>query len=108
MEYCGIDLHAEQSQICVLDEGGEVIATSRVRTSRKALERFFSRDRMRVVMEAGGSSPWVSRLLDSLGHEVVVCSPRRVRLIAESIMVPNGARHRFANLSGDDAPPSSS
>ena len=36
------------------------------------------------MLEAGGSSPWVSRLLDSLGHEVVVCSPRRVRLIAES------------------------
>ena len=84
MEYCGIDLHAEQSQICILDEDGEVMETSRVRTSRKALERFFTRDRMRVVMEAGGSSPWVSRLLESLGHEVVVCSPRRVRLIAES------------------------
>jgi transposase len=84
MEYCGIDLHAEYSQICILDEGGEVMETSRVRTSRKALERFFARDRMRVVMEAGGTSPWVSRLLGSIGHEVVVCSPRRVRLIAES------------------------
>jgi len=84
MDYCGIDLHAEYTQICILDEGGEVMETSRVRTSRKALERFFARDRMRVAMEAGGTSPWVSRLLDSLGHEVVVCSPRRVRLIAES------------------------
>ena len=84
MEYCGIDLHAEYSQICILDEDGEVMETSRVGTSVKALERFFGRDRLRVVMEAGGSSPWVSRLLESLGHEVVVCSPRRVRLIAES------------------------
>jgi transposase len=84
MEYCGIDLHAEYSRVCILDEDGEVMETSRVRTSRKALERFFARDTMRVVMEAGGTSPWVSRLLDSLGHEVVVCSPRRVRLIAES------------------------
>lgn len=84
MEYCGIDLHAEYSQICILDGDGEVMETSRVRTSRKALERFFARETMRVVMEAGGTSPWVSRLLDSLGHEVVVCSPRRVRLIAES------------------------
>jgi hypothetical protein len=52
MEYCGIDLHAEYSQICILDEGGEVMETSRVRTSRKALERFLRRDPMRVVMEA--------------------------------------------------------
>ena len=85
MEYCGIDLHAEYSQICILDDKGEVMETSRVRTSRPGLTRFFGRrERMRVVLEAGGSSPWVSRLLDSLGHEVVVCSPRGVRLIAES------------------------
>jgi len=41
---------------------------------------------MRIVLEAGGSSPWVSRLLGELGHEVTVCSPRRVRLIAESTL----------------------
>ena len=75
MEYCGIDLHAEQSRICILDEDGEVMETSTIRTSRKALERFFSRDAMQVVLEAGGSSPWVSRLLDSLGHEVVEKMP---------------------------------
>ena len=41
IEYCGIDLHAEYCQICILDEGGEVMETSRVRTSRNALARFF-------------------------------------------------------------------
>jgi hypothetical protein len=48
MEYCGVDLHAEYSQICILDEDGEVMKASRVRTSRKALERFFLRDSMRT------------------------------------------------------------
>ncbi len=87
MEYCGIDLHVSYSQICVLDEEGEVMETSRVRTSRPALTKFFAcRDQMRIVVEAGGSSPWVSRLLERLGHEVIVCSPRRVRLIAESTL----------------------
>jgi len=32
MEYCGIDLHAEYSQICILDEDGEVMETSRILT----------------------------------------------------------------------------
>jgi hypothetical protein len=45
MEYCGIDLHAEYSQICVLDEDGEVMETSRVRTSRKALRGSFGGNR---------------------------------------------------------------
>lgn len=84
MDYCGIDLHMEYSEVCILDEAGEVLETSRMRTSRVSLERFFRRESMRVVMEAGGMSPWVSRLVGGLGHEVVVCSPRRVRLIAES------------------------
>jgi len=84
MEYCGIDVHVSYSEICILDEEGEVMETSRVRTSRPALTKFFAqRDRMKTVLEAGGSSPWVSRLLEEVGHEVIVCSPRRVRLIAE-------------------------
>jgi hypothetical protein len=28
MEYCGINLNAEYSQICILDEDGEVMDTS--------------------------------------------------------------------------------
>ena len=87
MEYCGIDLHQKNSEICILDENGEVMERVRVVTTRKALTRFFEiRPRMRVVMEAGGSSQWVSRLIEEIGHEVVVCAPRRVRLIAESTL----------------------
>jgi len=54
MEYCGIDIHVSYSQICILDEEGEVMETSRVRTSRPALTKFFARrDRMKIVLEAG-------------------------------------------------------
>ena len=87
MEYCGIDLHQDKSEICIIDEDGEVMERTTVRTTRRGLSRYFGgRARMRVVMEAGGSSPWVSRLVESCGHEVIVCSPRRVRLIAESTL----------------------
>jgi len=69
MEYCGIDLHQVYRQICILDDEGEVMETSRVRTSRPGLTRFFgTQEPMRIVVEAGGSSPWVSRLLSELGH----------------------------------------
>jgi transposase len=37
---------------------------------------------MRVVMEAGTHSPWASRLLAELGHEVVVANPRQLGLIS--------------------------
>lgn len=57
MECCGIVLHTEYCQICILDEDGEVMETSRVRTSRQAVERFFRRGPMRVVLEAGDLRP---------------------------------------------------
>lgn len=87
MEYCGIDLHQNETEICVVDDDGALIEQARIKTSRKALRRRFDgQPSMKVAMEAGGSSPWVSRLIESMGHDVVVCAPRRVRLIAESTM----------------------
>jgi len=40
--------------------------------------------RCRIALETGMHSPWVSRLLSDLGHEVIVAHARNVRLIGES------------------------
>src|SRR5712675_139181 len=40
--------------------------------------------RSRIALETGTHSPWVSRLLSKLGHEVIVAHARNVRLIGES------------------------
>ena len=37
-----------------------------------------------MVLEAGPRSPWLSRLLAELGHEVIVANVRQVALIARS------------------------
>jgi transposase len=47
-------------------------------------ERFGSRARCRIALEVGTHSPWVSRLLSSLGHEVIVANPRQLQLITAS------------------------
>ncbi len=39
---------------------------------------------MRIGLEVGTHSPWVSRHLCNLGHEVIPANPRKVRLIAQS------------------------
>lgn len=82
----GIDLADKYSQVCVLDAEGEVIEEGRVRTTEAALGgRFGALTPCRVVIEVGGHSPWVSRVLTSLGHECIVANPRRVRAIADSL-----------------------
>jgi transposase len=40
--------------------------------------------RSRIALEIGTHSPWISRLLNELGHEVIVANARKVRLIGES------------------------
>jgi len=56
-----------------------------VRTNAKALQEVFgAMPRSRIALEIGTLSPWISRLLSELGHEVIVANARKVRLIGES------------------------
>ncbi len=81
----GLDLGDRNSWYCVLDEAGRIQLEQRVGTNAKALgERFGAMPRSRVALETGTHSPWISRLLSGLGHEVIVAHARKVRLIGES------------------------
>lgn len=39
---------------------------------------------VRVAIEAGKHSPWISPQLSSQGHEVIAANPRRVKAISDS------------------------
>jgi transposase len=82
----GLDLGDRYSYLCLIDtQSAEAIEEGRLRTSPKAIRRRFASEQpMRVAIEAGTHSPWVSRLLEELGHEVLVANPRRTRLIYAS------------------------
>jgi transposase len=81
----GLDLGDRSSWYCVLDESGEVILEQRLSTTAKGIEEVFGgMPRSRIALETGTHSPWVSRLLSELGHEVIVAHARNVRLIGES------------------------
>lgn len=75
----GLDLGDRISQTCEIDAAGEVIRRNAVGTTARSVTEYFSeRERCRVVMEVGTHSPWVSRLIAGLGHEVVVSNPSAV------------------------------
>jgi transposase len=81
----GLDLGDRSSWYCVLDEAGEVVGEQKLSTTPKAMKEVFgAMPRSRVALETGMHSPWVSRLLSELGHEVIVAHARNVRLIGES------------------------
>lgn len=79
----GVDVGDDWTHLCAVDlETGEVLDEGKVKTHRRALEgRFRCLPRSRVAMEVGGHSRWMSALLRSLGHEVVVANARKLRFI---------------------------
>jgi transposase len=82
----GVDLGDRTSSYCQLDAGGTVTMRGKVATTAPALQPFFAAlPPMRVILEVGTHSPWVSRLAAAAGHEVIVANPRRVRLISAAV-----------------------
>ncbi len=79
----GVDIGDRYSHLCALDTAtGEVLEEGRIPTTPTAFERRFSgSEPMRVAIEAGTHSPWISRALERLGHEVLVANARKLRII---------------------------
>jgi transposase len=80
----GLDIGDKYSYLCLIDQqSGEVVEEGRLRTTPEALRRRFASEQppMRIAMEAGTHSPWVSRVLKECGHEVLVANARKLRLI---------------------------
>ena len=81
----GMDLGDKSSRYCMLDEDGEVVQEGSASTTKKAMGKVFGlMPRCRIAIEVGTHSPWVSRLLSGLGHEVIVANARQVKLISAS------------------------
>ena len=81
----GIDVGDRYSHLCLLDEEGEVVERDRVRSTEAAFRRHFEgTPRLRIALECGTHSPWMSRLFKQLGHQVVVANARKIPTITES------------------------
>src|SRR5215469_12494008 len=81
----GLDLGDRSSCYCVLDENGEIIREQKIPTTPEGMQQAFGKmARSRIAMETGTHSPWVSRVLTELGHEVIVAHAQKVRLIVKS------------------------
>ena len=82
----GLDLGDRTSRYCILDEAGEVVSEDQLPTTQTGLSALFAKmASSRVALEVGTHSPWVSRHLAALGHEVIVANTHKVKLITQSV-----------------------
>ena len=78
----GMDLSDKKANVAELEADPaieEVVATAVISLTETALRKHFGgRARCRVALEVGTHSPWVSRLLSDLGHQVIVANAREI------------------------------
>lgn len=78
----GLDLADRFSDWVAIDGAGSVTVRDRVRTTELELRKTFGAMKPTVIaIEVGTHSAWISRLLTSCGHRVVVANARKVALI---------------------------
>jgi transposase len=66
-------------------ETGAIQEERRLSMSVSSVQRYFSGlSSCRVILESGTQTPWVRRLLESLGHEVITANASKVQAIASS------------------------
>lgn len=75
--YVGIDLGDKKSYYCFLDAEGNMVEGSLTTTPTDFGLHFKAIPRSRIAIEVGTHSPWVSSLLEEIGHEVYVANPRK-------------------------------
>jgi transposase len=78
----GLDVSDKYIYGCLLDDSGAVVDEFRMSTRSSAVvKRFKGQRKLRIALEVGRHSPWLSRTLEGLGHEVLVANPRKLRLV---------------------------
>lgn len=83
----GLDLGDKTSRTYEVSAAGACLREATVPTTPGGVARYFAdREPCRIVLEVGTHSPWVTRDLERLGHEVIVGNP--------SAMYARGPRRR--------------
>jgi len=82
MKYSGIDMACKSSAVCITGEDGKIVSEFEVPTDEDGFRTGLSRwDDLFCVIEASPLAEWVARILEDLGHKVVVIDPRRAKAV---------------------------
>ena len=82
----GLDLGDRTSRYCILNAAGEKASEDKLPTTKAGFTAVFGKmPACRIALEVGTHSPWVSRHLAEMGHEVIVANAHKVKLITQSV-----------------------
>jgi len=81
----GMDLGDKNSVVRVMNGTGVIVGSHTVDNTAESIRAFFAKFKgATIALEAGTHSPWISRLLTTMGCTVLVGNPRKLRVIWDS------------------------
>jgi len=96
----GLDVHQAMTVVVVLDAEGKVVLETMVATEAAALIRLVQglSGPLRITFEEGTQAAWLYEILRSYVTEVVVCDPRRNKLLDEGSKADKVDARKLADL----------
>ena len=83
--FVGLDISDKQGTYVVLTVDGRIVDEGKVPMTKVGLDRCFGpRDACIIAIETGTHSPWISRALKAMAHDVIVANSRQIPLIFRS------------------------
>jgi len=83
--YIGLDIHKNSCVATQMDGQGKVVRREKIGTDKEEIEEFFSSiEKGKIVMESTGIWEYFYEILDSLGFDVTLSNPVKMRIIAEA------------------------
>ena len=100
----GLDVSEKHIQICEIDVD-DVVSEGRIATSDKKLREYFEgRAARRIVIEMSSHTRWITELLRSFGHAVLVADPRRMKLVSGTLYKDDTLDAQTLAMLARDAP----
>ncbi|PYP86285.1 MAG: hypothetical protein DMF61_14365 [Blastocatellia bacterium AA13] len=83
LKYVGLDVHQASTSVAVHDSEGKVLMQSTIKTTPEALRDLIRglSGSVHVTFEEGTQAAWLYDLIKPLVAEIIVCDPRRNRLL---------------------------
>lgn len=84
-KYMGMDVHQATTVTCVMDAEGKTVLETTVATEAGPLLRLMDgiNGPLHVTFEEGTQAAWLYEVVRGYAKEVIVCDPRRNRLLEE-------------------------
>jgi transposase len=99
-QYMGMDVHQATTVVAVLDADGKVILETTVATQESSILRLVESlsGPLHVTFEETTQSAWLYEVIRSFVAEVIVCDPRRNKLLSEGSKTDKADARKLAEL----------